>query len=87
MALVAESHPSEIIADLRRQLEDLRAKYAAVRAHQSTQAGNNGRKLTADQVAQIRELAERGETQADIGAEFGINAATVSRIVRHIYHP
>ncbi|GAB3912594.1 helix-turn-helix domain-containing protein [Kibdelosporangium lantanae] len=86
MALVAESNPREIIANLRGQVEELRARNAALTAQKSTP--DNRPKLTEDQVAHIRELATQpGWTQAAIAGLFGINPATVSRIVRHQYHP
>ena len=47
-------------------------------------AGNVGkRKLTDDDLVQIRELYNAGETQMAIAAMFGVHNAHVSRIVRN----
>ncbi|WP_158881911.1 helix-turn-helix domain-containing protein [Amycolatopsis anabasis] len=45
----------------------------------------NQKKLTARDVARIRELASANWKQVDIADAFDINPATVSRIVRHKY--
>ena len=42
-------------------------------------------KLTPLHVRQIRSLAKNGATHADIGDRFGVNRATVSRIVKGDY--
>lgn len=46
---------------------------------------NNRKKLSLGEVADIRKMRRFGVTQADIAAEYGVNPATVSRIVRGIY--
>lgn len=48
--------------------------------------GTNEKKLGSWEVRQIRALYKRGESQADIAGTYGVNPATVSRIVRGIYH-
>jgi hypothetical protein len=42
-------------------------------------------KLTAEQVQEMRDLTEQGWTRKSLGDLFGVNAATVSRIVRGIW--
>ena len=42
-------------------------------------------KVTADQVREMRRLWADGWKQSDLGARYGINPATVSRIVRGIW--
>lgn len=46
---------------------------------------SNKQKLTPLDVRQIRSLAKNGATHADIGDRFGVNRATVSRIVKGDY--
>ena len=46
---------------------------------------SNRKKLTPLDVRQIRSLAKNGSTHADIGRKFGVNRATVSRIVSGDY--
>lgn len=47
---------------------------------------NNQKKLTPRDVRAIRSMSRRGVTQAKIAEEFGVNPATVSRIVGGVYH-
>lgn len=47
---------------------------------------NNKKKLTSRDVRAIRSMSRRGIPQAQIAWEFGVNPATVSRIVRGIYY-
>lgn len=46
----------------------------------------NRKKLTAKEVGTIRELKRSGESNRSIADVFDINPATVSRIVRGLYH-
>lgn len=46
----------------------------------------NKPKLTTREVEHIHELARAGHTQTDIASMFDVNRATVSRIVRGLYH-
>lgn len=46
----------------------------------------NKKKLSPVQVREIRAYHRRGESQADIAYLYGVNPATVSRIVRGEYH-
>lgn len=41
--------------------------------------------IAADQVREMRHLTEQGWTRKALGEKYGINAATVSRIVRGIW--
>lgn len=48
---------------------------------------SNAKKLTADEVSSIRRLHQRSSmNQREIAESFDVNPATVSRIVRGIYH-
>lgn len=48
---------------------------------------SNAKKLTADEVASIRQLHQRSSlNQREIAEAFDVNPATVSRIVRGVYH-
>lgn len=47
-----------------------------------TPAQWNRRTLTAEQVREVRELAGRGFSHADIATRFGLKRAAISRIVR-----
>lgn len=46
----------------------------------------NRRRLSDSDVKHIRELHRKGFTQTEIASIYDVNKATVSRIVRHIYH-
>lgn len=46
----------------------------------------NHKKLSAREVREIRAYHRRGESQRDIAYLFNVNPATVSRIVRGLYH-
>lgn len=46
----------------------------------------NEKKLTGSQVRMIRAKHKQGYSQAFLGDEYGVNPATISRIVRGIYH-
>ena len=48
--------------------------------------GTNEKKLGSWEVRQIRAEHKRGESQVDIAGTYGVNPATVSRIVRGLYH-
>ena len=49
---------------------------------------DNRKKLSRQEVRALRRDWDTGYfTQAEIAADYGINRATVSRIVRGIYHP
>lgn len=47
---------------------------------------SNEKKLTGSQVRMIRAKHKQGYSQAFLGDEYGVNPATISRIVRGIYH-
>lgn len=47
---------------------------------------SNTKKLLPADVRQIRAMHRRGASQADIAHAYRVNPATVSRIVRGIYH-
>lgn len=47
---------------------------------------NNRKRLSNRDVKEIRELHRKGIKQSDIASIYDVNRATVSRIVRHIYH-
>ena len=47
---------------------------------------NNRKKLTDQDVRDIRFAARNGSRYVDIAERFNINPATVSRIVRGLYH-
>lgn len=70
---------NELIAErdeLRRRVEEL--EFVA--------RNENRPKLTDRDARRIRELERAGYTQSDIASMFDVNKATVSRIVRGIYH-
>lgn len=46
---------------------------------------SNEKKLSAQDVRDMRAAHKRGTTQADLAREYSVNSATVSRIVRGIY--
>lgn len=46
----------------------------------------NQKKLSPREVREIRSYCRRGESQSDIAYLYGVNPATISRIVRGIYH-
>lgn len=48
--------------------------------------GINEKKLVPAQVRAIRAKYKLGDTQAELADFYGVNPATVSRIVRGIYH-
>ena len=47
--------------------------------------GSNEKKLGSWEVRQIRAAYKRGDSQVDIAGSYGVNPATVSRIVRGEY--
>ena len=47
---------------------------------------DNTKKLSAQDVREMRAAYKRGTSQVDISRQYGVNSATVSRIVRGIYH-
>lgn len=47
---------------------------------------NNKRKLSDREVRDIREAHRNGMSQKDLADSYEVNPATVSRIVRRIYH-
>lgn len=46
---------------------------------------DNTKKLSSQDVREIRASYKRGVSQVDISRSYGVNSATVSRIVRGIY--
>ncbi|QDH92996.1 helix-turn-helix DNA-binding domain protein [Mycobacterium phage Stephig9] len=46
----------------------------------------NRKKLTAKEVHSIREAARMGRKNVDLAYDYDVNPATISRIVRGIYH-
>lgn len=69
-----------------------RLQHATEELHEALRAierepRSNAKKLTADEVAGIRRLHQRSAlSQREIAEAFDVNPATVSRIVRGIYH-
>lgn len=61
--------------------EELRVTEARLR-----RASNNRKRFSAREVRNIRELHKQGETQAALAVDYDCNPATISRIVRGIYH-
>ena len=54
--------------------------------HNKPKGENNWRaKVSANQVREMRELSDQGWTRKALGEKYGINPATVSRIVRNIW--
>jgi len=47
---------------------------------------NNRRKLSPQEVKDIREAYRMGMLQSDLADNYGVNPATISRTVRGIYH-
>lgn len=47
---------------------------------------NNRRKLSSGEVKDIRSAYQGGMIQADLANSYGVNPATISRIVRGLYH-
>ena len=78
------------IAAIIRELDELIAERDALAAHvewleESIRHGNRKR-LSERDVKDIRELRRKGVAQSEIAAIYDVNPATVSRIVRRIYH-
>lgn len=61
--------------------EELRITEAKLR-----RASNNKKRLTPREVRNIRELHKQGESQRALATDYDVNPATISRIVRGIYH-
>lgn len=47
---------------------------------------NNQKKLSASDAQAIRAMYWSGQTQRSIARHYGVNPATVSRIIRGVYH-
>jgi hypothetical protein len=47
--------------------------------------GNTKARLSEKDVRVIRALCRAGRTQASVAAQYGVSAAYVSRLVRHLY--
>lgn len=47
---------------------------------------SNRKRLSNKDVKEIRELHRKGIKQSEIASFYDVNPATVSRIIRHIYH-
>jgi DNA-binding transcriptional regulator YiaG len=47
---------------------------------------DNRSKLSPNEVKEIREAHKNGMTQKDLADNYGVNPATISRTVRHIYN-
>ncbi len=69
------------VCPLVRELSN-RARVAGRRSYAG--AGNPKARLTAGQVAEIRELAELGHSKAELGRRFGVSRPQVSRIVHGV---
>lgn len=78
------------------QLEDtIEGQNKTIREMRSAESGDtaatgpsrvNAKKLTQREVSLIRDLHRAGSSQRDIAYSFDVNPATISRIVRGIYH-
>lgn len=88
MTVIASTVARNPANDLGRELDEVRGKYLALLAEckQLRAKLNNRRKLTAADVAHIRDQWGEGQTQRSIASAWDINPATVSRIVRGLYH-
>ncbi|MFC0547079.1 helix-turn-helix domain-containing protein [Kutzneria chonburiensis] len=78
----------ETIANLQFELIEM-ASYAAEVVQENTvlrRQADNRPKLTREQANAIRALHANGVKQYAIAAEYGVNPATVSRIVRRRYY-
>ncbi|MBM7771937.1 DNA-binding MarR family transcriptional regulator [Actinokineospora baliensis] len=75
--------------NVQRELDELRARYREVVQDLAVMKSkvDNRKKLSVAEVARIRRFSKEGRSQAWIADRFDLNRATVSRIVRGIYHP
>ena len=70
------------IDDLVKERDELRKQLEAYKEER-----NNRKKLSQREVTEIRHLARASDmTQHDIADVFAVNPATISRILRGIYH-
>ena len=51
-----------------------------------SKAADNRRKLTDREVKDIRQAHSKGMKQKDLADNYGVNPATISRLVRGVYH-
>ena len=90
-ALSANASLREINQDLRDQLEVAKRVFgdAFVKAQIEADKGPsrpNRKKLTEREVKDIRQAHQGGMSQKSLADNYGVNPATISRIVRRIYH-
>ncbi|AGM61568.1 helix-turn-helix DNA binding domain protein [Mycobacterium phage Kalnoky] len=69
---------NDLVEDVVRENAELKRKLAA--------QNDNRKKLSPGEVNTMRLMKRAGFTQAEIAESFDVNPATVSRIVRGIYH-
>ncbi|WP_018687020.1 helix-turn-helix domain-containing protein [Actinokineospora enzanensis] len=88
MPVVVFSTNQDPFTAVQRELDELRTKYLELlRAHARLKSQtDNRKKLTIAEVSRIRRFAAEGKSQRWIADRFDINRATVSRIVRNLYH-
>ena len=81
---------SSAVEQLQRALEDVHFAISRFIQEQEEAAQppkpNNRKKLTNREVADIRENHRLGFTQRDLADIYDVNPATISRIVRKVYH-
>lgn len=80
---------SDMLASLIRELDWILAERDELKARVAeleSKPNDNRPKLTDREVRDIRDAHRGGMRQKDLADNYGLNPATVSRIVRGIYH-
>lgn len=78
----------ELLGGIQADLNALRERYAELlRENEKLRdASNNGKKLGPGEVRRMRQWHADGWKQSTLADAFDVNPATVSRIVRGLYH-
>jgi hypothetical protein len=75
------------VKEIDRLIEELRAEIRELAASLPEPAApNNQKKLNLREVSRMREMHRIGYSQAELASIYDVNPATVSRIVRGVYH-